>query len=94
MLDGSHLGAAIDLIDSSTTHRLLGYMINCSHPSFLHPEEQPKEALSRLIGYQANASSLDHCDLERSAELKADSLSEWGDLMLELNKVSQKTTVK
>ena len=85
VLDGSHLGAAIDIIDSNTTHRPLGYMINCSHPSFLCPEELSEAALSRLIGYQANASSLDHCDLEESDELKADSLSEWGDLMLDLN---------
>ncbi|MET0094858.1 MAG: homocysteine S-methyltransferase family protein, partial [Sedimenticola sp.] len=56
-----------------------------AHPSFLCPEEQPEKVFSRLIGYQANASSLDHCELEKADELKVDSVSEWGRLMLSLN---------
>lgn len=85
VLDGSSLDSAIDLIDSNTTQQPLGYMINCAYPSFLCPERQPANPLSRLIGYQANASSLDHCDLEKADELKIDSISEWGQLMLDLN---------
>ncbi|MES9955881.1 MAG: homocysteine S-methyltransferase family protein [Sedimenticola sp.] len=85
VLDGSRLDQAIDLIDGNTTRQPLGYMVNCAHPSFLRPEEQPGEIFLRLIGYQANASSLDHCELEKADELKVDSVSEWGRLMLSLN---------
>ncbi len=85
VLDGTSLKEAIDFIDTNTVHSPLGYMVNCAHPSFLCPQEQPKEVFSRLIGYQANASSLDHCELDGAAELKAESISEWGQLMLELN---------
>lgn len=85
VLDGSSLEAAIDLIDSGTRRPPLGYMINCAHPSFLCPEEQPGNIFTRLIGYQANASSLDHCELEKTDELQVDDVIEWGQLMLTLN---------
>jgi len=85
ILDGSSLEAAIDFIDANTQRRPLGYMVNCAHPSFLCPEKQPAAVFSRLIGYQANASSLDHCDLDHSDELQVDDVSEWGRLMLSLN---------
>lgn len=85
ILDGSSLETAIELIDSNTSRPPLGYMVNCAHPSFLHPEDQPKNIFSRLIGYQANGSSLDHCDLERADELQTDDVAEWGKLMLALN---------
>lgn len=85
VLDGSSLEAAIDLIDAGTSRPPLGYMVNCAHPSFLCPEQQPRTVFNRLIGYQANASSLDHCDLDNAGELKADDVAEWGQLMLTLN---------
>ncbi len=85
VLDGSGLEEAIELIDSATQSPPLGYMINCAYPSFLCPEEQPKAVFNRLIGYQANASSLDHCDLDNADELHADDIAEWGQLMLTLN---------
>ncbi|RBP31107.1 homocysteine S-methyltransferase [Marinobacter pelagius] len=86
VLDGSSLKAAIDLIDSGTSRPPLGYMVNCAHPSFLCPEQQPGDIFNRLIGYQANASSLDHCELEKAGQLQADDVVEWGQLMLTLNK--------
>lgn len=86
VLDGSSLKAAIDLIDSGTSRPPLGYMVNCAHPSFLCPEQQPGDIFNRLIGYQANASSLDHCELEQAEQLQADDVVEWGQLMLTLNK--------
>ncbi len=85
ILDGTTLEHAIDKIDAGTTHRPLGYMVNCAHPSFLNPQEQADRLFHRLIGFQANASALDHCDLDGSCELHADDLSEWGELMLSLN---------
>ena len=38
----------------------------------------------RLIRYQANASSLDHTQLDGSENLQVDEISDWGDRMLEL----------
>ena len=86
VLDGTSLDEAIEFIDANTHARPTGYMVNCAHPSFLRPRMQSPAIFRRLIGFQGNASSLDHCELENADELKADGISEWGDLMLDLNK--------
>jgi len=85
VLDGTSLIEAVNYIDSNTTRQPLGYMVNCAFPTFLCPDKQPKLLFERLIGYQANASSLDHCELDDAKKLEADELSEWGRLMIELN---------
>jgi len=61
-------------------------MINCSYPTFLCTDKQPLKLFNRLIGYQANASSLDHCDLDGSVQLEKDNVPDWGNEMLKLNK--------
>lgn len=86
ILDGTSLTDAIEYIDSNTSYNPLGYMVNCSYPTFLCPELQPDSLFKRLIGFQANASSLDHCDLDDTMQLEADNLFEWRHLMIELNK--------
>ncbi len=86
VLDGSGLEKAFEAIDGLVVRPPLGYMINCSHPSFLRPHEQPERIMSRLIGYQANASPLDHCELDGAPVLHAGDVAEWGDLMIELNR--------
>lgn len=85
VLDGTDLKSAIKTIDTQTRERPFGFMVNCAYPSFLCAGRQPPEVFERLIGYQANASSLDHCDLEESEDLHQESTREWGELMLELN---------
>jgi S-methylmethionine-dependent homocysteine/selenocysteine methylase len=85
ILDGTTLSRAVELIDRGTRRPPLGYMVNCAHPSFLCAARQPADLFTRLIGYQANASSLDHCDLERAENLQADPVDAWGDLMLDLH---------
>ncbi len=85
VLDGTTLSDAVKYIDHNTTVQPLGYMVNCAFPSFLCADKQPEQLFERLIGYQANASSLDHCDLDGADKLEADELSEWGRLMIELN---------
>ena len=85
ILNGTSLPDAINYIDKNTRTKPAGYMVNCAHPTFLCPEKQPAELFERLIGYQANASSLDHCDLDGANQLETDSVAEWGRLMLELN---------
>ena len=86
ILDGASLERAFGEIDAACATPPIGYMINCSYPSFLNVEELPETVLSRLIGYQANASSLDHADLDEIGELQADDISDWGDRMIELNR--------
>ena len=85
VLDGGSLLDAVNLIDSQTNNQPLCCMVNCSYPSFLHPDEQPEELFTRLLGFQSNASSLSHEELEGSEELQAEDISEWTEEMLTLN---------
>lgn len=85
VLDGTPLSEAIDIVDTNTGRKPLGFMVNCAYPGFLCVEKQPVKLFDRLIGYLANASSLDHCDLDNAGQLHVEAVSEWGDLMLELN---------
>ena len=86
VLDGTPLGDAIDLLDDRLGGRLLGYKVNCSHPSFVKPELMNAGALSRLIGINANASSKDHSELEQMEGTAEDSLEDWVDAMVRLNR--------
>lgn len=86
LLDGTSLELAVQSIDTACSRPPLGYMINCAYPSFLEAGSLSQSVLSRIIGYQANASSFDHCELDGAKTLRADPVSEWGDLMTELNK--------
>jgi S-methylmethionine-dependent homocysteine/selenocysteine methylase len=86
VLDGTDLNTAIHMVDANTSQKPLGFMVNCTYPSFLCAASQPPELFERLIGYMANASSLDHCDLDDAEELLMENVSDWGDLMLELNR--------
>ena len=86
VLDGTEIQAAIEYVDASTTKNPLGYFINCSYPSFLNLKTLTEKSSGRLIGIQANASSLSHAELEGSEELKSESVSEWGRLMVQLNR--------
>lgn len=85
VMDGTPLEAATQAIDGYTKDKPLGYMVNCAYPSFLNAAHQPPALFERLVGYLANASSLDHCDLDGSDELQMESVVDWGDLMLQLN---------
>ena len=86
ILDGSSLEDAFREIDAVCTEPPIGYMVNCAYPSFLNVREQPASVFSRLIGYQANASSLDQAELDGAEDLQTDDISSWGDLMIDLNK--------
>jgi len=86
VLDGTPLIEAIDRVDDKTAIPPLGYMVNCSFPTFLCADKQPALLFKRFIGYSANASSLDHCELDGAEQLESESVSEWGDSMLKLNK--------
>jgi S-methylmethionine-dependent homocysteine/selenocysteine methylase len=86
ILDGTPLDEAIQRIDAQVVPPPTGYMINCSYPSFLRPEKEPSRVLSRLIGYQANASSLDYNTLDQTDQIEADPLQDWGEHMFALHR--------
>ncbi|MGD2119430.1 MAG: homocysteine S-methyltransferase family protein [Chromatiales bacterium] len=86
LLDGNSLLHAVQSIDDSTDNPPLAYLVNCAYPTFLRAAEQPPELFERLIGLQANASSLDHCELDGAEHLHADELEDWGQAMLQLHR--------
>jgi S-methylmethionine-dependent homocysteine/selenocysteine methylase len=86
VLDGTPLADAVRVVDDALVDPPLGYMVNCAHPAFLNAAKQPLSIFNRLIGYQANASSLDHADLDGAEQLHEDEISAWGDEMLTLNR--------
>ncbi len=86
VLDNTPLIDAICHIDKSVEIPPLGYMVNCVYPTFICAESQSKELFDRLIGIQANSSSLDHSQLDGAEILYQDDLQHWGDTMLLLNR--------
>ena len=86
VLDGCPLDEAIARIDEATSGALAGYMVNCSHPTFLQPGDMEAGALRRLIGFDANASSKSHDELEGSTTTHRDSREDWIREMLKLNR--------
>lgn len=86
IMDGHNLKEAIQRIDDAMENIPLGYSINCTYPTFLNAEKQDSSIFKRLIAFGANASSLDQCDLDQSEELHSDSVSDWGEEMLKLNR--------
>ena len=87
ILDGTDLESAFKHIDSMTgNHPPLGYLINCAYPSFLQVEKQSAFVLNRLKGFQGNASSKDHSDLDGSSISHKDSIEDWGQRMIALNR--------
>jgi S-methylmethionine-dependent homocysteine/selenocysteine methylase len=86
VLDGTPLAEAVRIADDALADPPLGYMVNCAHPSFLNAAKQPLSLYKRLIGYQANASSLDHTDLDGAEQLHEDEIPAWGNEMLSLHR--------
>jgi S-methylmethionine-dependent homocysteine/selenocysteine methylase len=85
VLDGTPLAEAINALDASAPVRPIGFMVNCSYPSFLNAADQPAAVFERLIGFQANASSLEHCHLDGQSEIQVDDVADWAREMLALN---------
>ena len=86
LLDGHSLAKAVVAIDSVVEKPPLGYMVNCAYPSFLKVERESTAVLSRLIGFQANASSLDHDQLNKAEKLQVDAVSDWGRHLIAFNR--------
>jgi S-methylmethionine-dependent homocysteine/selenocysteine methylase len=86
ILDGSTLASAFAQIDAAVHPPPLGYMINCAHPSFLNPDALPAAVWQRLVGYQANASTQDHSELDGAGTRQVDDIEDWGRRMAALNR--------
>lgn len=86
ILDGNSLAHAFAEIDTRCDLPPTGFVICCSHPSFVHADRQPESVLSRLVGYLANASSLSQTELNGSTSLQTDDIVDWGNRMIELNR--------
>ena len=78
ILDGCSLQSAFEKIDDECSEPPMGYMINCAYPSFLNADTQPYSVFERLMGFQANASSLDQDQLDGANTVQFDSLEDWG----------------
>jgi homocysteine S-methyltransferase len=85
VLDGTPLFEAVALVDQAVSDKPLGFMVGCSHPSFLEPTSQPRLLFQRLIGFQGNASSMDQAELDGQAHVQVDDVSKWAKAMLHLN---------
>ncbi len=86
ILDGTSLADAFSEIDAVTKQAPIGYFVNCSYPTFLKAELQDVAVFDRLLGIQANASALEHHELDGASELKKEPIAEWGELMLDLHR--------
>jgi len=85
ILDGTPLDTAIHHLDRALDSSPLGYMVNCSYPTFLHPGELVPSALGRIIGFDANASSKDLSELESASRSQQDKIENWATAMVDLN---------
>ena len=85
VLDGTPLDQAITLIDNILERPPTGYFVNCSYPSYLDVSGFSADCASRLVGFQANASSLSHAELEGASEVKSEPIGDWTSSMKRLN---------
>jgi|AZIH01.1.fsa_nt_gi S-methylmethionine-dependent homocysteine/selenocysteine methylase len=85
VLDGTPLDQAIAMLDDTLEKSPTGYFVNCSYPAYLDISGFSAAAANRLIGFQANASSLSHSELEGASEVKSEPISEWTSSMRRLN---------
>jgi homocysteine S-methyltransferase len=89
VLDGTFLGDAVGQIDSLGCEPPLFYTANCIHPANFaramgRDENAPLRESGRLIGLQANASTLDPEELEGLEQLDSDDPVRWAGAMAAL----------
>lgn len=73
LLDGTTLSEAIKTIDALTTHKPLGYLVTCTHPSIIQKLINTTLPPNRLIGIQPNGSALHPSELAKLTHPIADS---------------------
>nr|WP_275975857.1 homocysteine S-methyltransferase family protein [Geothrix terrae] len=89
LLDGTPIHEAIDAIDDASTP--LCFMVNCVHPDHVRAGlsagvNRNRPSMRRLIGIQANASTLDPDELDGRAELHCDGSASLSESMLTLRR--------
>ncbi|OGM03199.1 MAG: hypothetical protein A2008_08385 [Candidatus Wallbacteria bacterium GWC2_49_35] len=90
LLDGNSLNASIAEIDSAVDPKPLFYMVNCVHPSVLAStltaEINRSDTLRRrLIGIQANTSSLSPEELDQNCTLQSDDENKFYEFITKLH---------
>lgn len=80
LLDETNINDAIDIIESKTTKKPLGYLITCTHASIISKLAPHK----RLLGIQPNGSALPHNLLNRVETPIADSPEKFAAGVVEL----------
>jgi len=84
LMDGTTLAEAIGRVDrASGDHRPTGFLVNCAYPTFL-PSDSDDGRLNRLVGFQANGSSLDQSELDGSEKTRMEPIEDWVAEMLQL----------
>lgn len=87
LVDGTKISKAIDIIDTSVTHKPLCYMANCVYPTIVYealmqPWNKADIVQKRFLGIQANTSPLPYSELDNSNDLKsADPITFANDMM-------------
>jgi S-methylmethionine-dependent homocysteine/selenocysteine methylase len=89
LLDGTPLGVAMESIDNVCPP--LCYMVNCVHPNnvragLLVEVNRNHPSLPRLVGIQANTSTLSPEELDNSDDLKCDEADSLAESMLALRR--------
>jgi S-methylmethionine-dependent homocysteine/selenocysteine methylase len=66
---GASIEEAIDAVDAATDGAAESFMINCAHPTHFAHALPEGEARKRIRGLRANASALNHAELDEAEEL-------------------------
>ena len=91
ILDGTPIFKAIELIDSEINPKPLFYMVNCVHPTIFEKSMSKefnfsKKISNRILGFQANTSSLSPKELDNLSYLDTSDPEEFGQLMFSIHK--------
>ena len=86
LLDRNALEDAINTIDAATCNKPLGYTITCTHPNTISNLSKSTKKYSRLIGIQANGSSLPFNELANMKRPMADAPQKFARAVIALKK--------
>jgi homocysteine S-methyltransferase len=66
---GQSLADAVQVVDRETDNAVLGFMINCAHPSHFADALVGGDWVGRIVGIRANASASSHAELDAAEQL-------------------------
>lgn len=86
LMDGTPMEEAIRRVDRAAgSAPPAGFMVNCAYPTFL-PNGTDDGCWKRLVGFQANGSSLDQSELDGSEATRMDPVEDWIGQMARLHR--------